>query len=197
VLTEPARFGGSLDDLRAVAGAVTVPVLRKDFIVDPYQIWEAAGGGAAGVLLIVAALNDDELRALLDECAACGVDALVEVHEEAELGRALAAGAQLVGINNRDLRTLTVDLGVTGRLAAVPHDGVLLVSESGIATGAGARRVAAAGARALLVGEALVCAPPRRLEALVRELKGAAPAMEEGQVERTMDEGQVERKAES
>jgi indole-3-glycerol phosphate synthase len=180
VLTEPTRFGGSLDDLNIVARAVTVPVLRKDFIIDSFQIWEAAHSGAAAVLLIVAALSDDELCGLLDECGACGLDALVEVHDETELGRALAAGARLVGINNRDLRTLAVDLGVTERLAAGLNEGVLVVSESGIVTGADARRVATAGVRALLVGEALVSAPSGRLEVLVGELKGAAPAVGEG-----------------
>ena len=180
VLTEPTRFGGSLDDLRAVVGAVTLPVLRKDFIVDPYQIWEAAHSGAAAVLLIVAALSDDDLQGLLDECGACGLDALVEVHDEVELDRAQAAGARLIGINNRDLRTLAVDLAVTERLAARPHGDALLVSESGIATGADAQRVAAAGASGVLVGEALVRTPSGRLEALVRELKGASPAVCEG-----------------
>ncbi len=175
VLTEPTRFGGSLDDLSAVGRFVTVPVLCKDFIIDPYQIWEAADNGAAAVLLIVAALSDDELRGLLDECGACGLDALVEVHDEAELGRAMTAGAGLIGVNNRDLRTLEVDLAVTERLATRSHEGVLLVSESGITTGADARRVAAAGAAGILVGEALVRAPSEQLEALVRELRGAAP----------------------
>ena len=160
VLTEPTRFGGSLDDLRAVADAVALPVLRKDFIVDSYQIWEAARDGAAAVLLIVAALSYDELPALLCECEACGLDALVEVHDEVELGRAVAAGAQLIGVNNRDLRTLAVDLGVTERLATVARADALLVSESGIVAGADAGRMAdrsrwhscGRGARARTVG---------------------------------------------
>ncbi len=117
VLTEPTRFAGSLADLEAVARSVAVPVLRKDFIVDPYQVWEAAAAGAAAVLLIVAALDGDELAALLGECAATGLDALVEVHDEDDLLRAELAGARLVGINNRDLRTLAVDLATTERLA--------------------------------------------------------------------------------
>jgi indole-3-glycerol phosphate synthase len=172
VLTEPRRFGGSLADLEAVAAAVSLPVLRKDFVVDPYQVWEAATAGAAAVLLIVAALDDRGLALLLGECRLCGLDALVEVHDEAELGRAVAAGAGLIGINNRDLRSLTVDLRVTERLAALAPRDVLLVSESGIATGAAALRAARAGARALLVGETLVRAPHDRLAALVAELKG-------------------------
>ncbi len=172
VLTEPRRFGGSLADLEAVAAAVSLPVLRKDFVVDPYQVWEAATAGAAAVLLIVAALDDRDLALLLGECRLCGLDALVEVHDEAELGRAVAAGAGLIGINNRDLRSLTVDLRVTGRLAELAPRDVLLVSESGIATGAAALRAARAGARALLVGETLVRAPHDRLAALVAELKG-------------------------
>ncbi len=174
VLTEPSRFGGSLEDLRAVAAAVRLPVLRKDFIVDVYQVWEAAEAGAAALLLIVAALSDAELAALLDEVAACGMDALVEVHDEAELRRALAAGASLVGVNNRNLRTLTVDLAVTERLAPMAPPGVLLVAESGVGDAADARRVARAGARALLVGEALVRAGHEQLPARVEALRDAA-----------------------
>lgn len=170
VLTEPSRFGGSLEDLRAVTAAVALPVLRKDFIVEPYQIWEAADAGAAAVLLIVAALSDTTLGDLLEECRLCGLDALVEVHDEAEMERALASGARLVGVNNRDLRSLTVDLGATERLAHQVPAHVLLVSESGVADGADARRMALAGARALLVGETLVRAGagdlPRRVHAL-------------------------------
>jgi indole-3-glycerol phosphate synthase len=173
VLTEPSRFGGSLEDLRAVAAAVSLPVLRKDFIVDPYQVWEAAAAGAAAVLLIVAALSDRRLGDLLEECALCGLDALVEVHDEAEMERALASGATLIGVNNRDLRTLTVDLGATERLAhrVPPH--VLLVSESGISDAADARRMALAGARALLVGETLVRAGTGDLSGRVHTLRSA------------------------
>ena len=173
VLTEPSRFGGSLRDLADVTAAVAAPVLRKDFVVDAYQVWEAAELRAAAVLLIVAALSDTDLRLLVDECRHCDLDALVEVHDEADLERALTAGATLIGVNNRDLRTLTVDLAVTERLAPFVPSDVLLVSESGIAGADDAHRAAAAGARALLVGEALVRAPHDRLGALVRELKGA------------------------
>ncbi len=171
VLTEPSRFGGSLDDLRAVAAAISLPVLRKDFIVDRYQLWEAAWAGAAAVLLIVAALSDEDLHELLRECDACALDALVEVHDEGELRRAVAAEATVIGINNRDLRTLAVDLAVTERLApAVPADAIL-VSESGIADANDARRAANAGACALLVGEALVRSDHDTLDARVRALR--------------------------
>jgi indole-3-glycerol phosphate synthase len=179
VLTEPRRFGGSLGDLEAVVAAVPLPVLRKDFVVDPYQVWEAAAAGAAAVLLITAALDDRHLALLLGECRLCGLDALVEVHDEAELGRAADAGAALIGINNRDLRSLTVDLRVTERLAALAPRDLLLVGESGIVTGADARRAARAGTRALLVGEVLVRAPHERLAALIAELKGR-PAVADG-----------------
>ncbi len=173
VLTEPTRFGGSLDDLRAVTAAVDLPVLRKDFIVDPYQIWEAADAGAAAVLLIVAALDDDELAGLLTEAHSCGLDALVEVHDAGDLRRALAAGAQLIGVNNRNLRTLQVDLKVTEELArAVPAD-VTLISESGVRDAEDARRLATAGARALLVGETLVRSGLAVLPQRVRALRAA------------------------
>ncbi len=173
VLTEPRRFGGSMGDLETVAAAISLPVLRKDFVVDAYQVWETALAGAAAVLLIVAALDDEDLAMLLVECGSCGLDALVEVHDEAQLERAVAAGAELIGINNRDLHTLTVDLRVSERLARRAPASALLVCESGIVTGADARRAVRAGARALLVGEALVRAPRERLAALVSEMKGA------------------------
>jgi indole-3-glycerol phosphate synthase len=176
VLTEPERFGGSLDDLRAVAAAVRVPVLRKDFIIDPYQIWEAAEAGAAAVLLIVAALPGASLGALLDECLDCGLDALVEVHDADDLQRAYAVGAPLMGVNNRDLRTLDVDLAVTERLGALMGPCVLLVSESGIGAPGEARRVRAAGAQAVLVGEALVCTPHAHLASTMAALRGVPPA---------------------
>jgi indole-3-glycerol phosphate synthase len=172
VLTEAKRFGGSLEDLAGVAAAVSLPVLRKDFVVDPYQVWEASDAGAAAVLLIVGALSDDDLSLLLTECQACDLDALVEVHDEVEMKRAAAAGAELIGINNRNLQTLTVDLRVTERLAARAPEGALLVSESGVTSADDARRLACAGARALLVGEALVRAPRERLAEMVWELKG-------------------------
>jgi indole-3-glycerol phosphate synthase len=171
VLTQPSHFGGRLEDLRAVAAATALPVLRKDFIVDPYQVREAAHAGAAAVLLIVAMLDDALLRELLAESAACGLDALVEVHDEADLHRAVKAGAALIGINNRDLRTLNVDLNVTVGLAPLSPPDALLVSESGIVSAADARRVADAGASAILVGEALVRRPHAEIPDLVRALR--------------------------
>jgi indole-3-glycerol phosphate synthase len=172
VLTEPDRFGGSLDDLRAVVAAVHVPVLRKDFIIDPYQIWEAADAGAAAVLLIAAALPSGSLGALLDECHDCGLDALVEVHDADDLERAYSVGATMMGVNNRDLRTLEVDLSVSEDLGALIGACVLFISESGIGAPSDARRVRAAGAQAILVGEALVGTPRGHLAATVASLRG-------------------------
>lgn len=171
VLTEPERFGGSLDDLRAVAAAVDLPVLRKDFIVDACQVWEAADAGAAAVLLIAAALPGGALRRLVDECRRCGLDALVEVHDRDDLRCAEAAGATLVGVNNRDLRTLAVDVATTELLVPSMPAGMLPVSESGITGATEARRAAAAGARAVLVGETLVRTTAAELPGLVAALK--------------------------
>ncbi|MDQ4053717.1 MAG: indole-3-glycerol phosphate synthase TrpC [Actinomycetota bacterium] len=156
VLTEQRRFGGSLADLRAVRGAVDVPVLRKDFIVTTYQLVEGRAAGADLVLLIVAALDDDTLRRLHDEARELGLTVLVEVHDEAETERAVALGAELVGVNARNLKTLEVDDTTFGRLAPlVPGDRVL-VAESGISGATDVKRFVVEGARAVLVGEALV-----------------------------------------
>jgi indole-3-glycerol phosphate synthase len=171
VLTEPSRFGGSLDDLHAVAAAVDLPVLRKDFIVDRGQIWEAAEAGAAAVLLIVAILGDDRLHDLLLEALDCGLDPLVEVHDLEETRRACRAGCSMVGINNRDLVTLDVDLATTEYLAPALGPCMFPISESGIGTAADACRAALAGARALLVGEALVRTPPGELAMAIGRLK--------------------------
>jgi indole-3-glycerol phosphate synthase len=176
VLTEPDRFGGSIGDLRAVAAAVDVPVLRKDFTVDAYQIWEAADAGAAAVLLIAAALPSGTLGTLLDECHECGLDALVEVHDGGDLRHADSVGATTIGVNNRDLRTLKVDLSVSDDLGALIGSRALFVSESGIGTPGAARRVRAAGARAILVGEALVRVPHDRLAAIIASLRGIDPS---------------------
>jgi len=159
VLTDEHYFGGSLEYLATARAATPLPLLRKDFVVDVYQIDEARAAGADAVLLIVAALSPAELMALHARALALGLDALVEVHDEAELEGALAVGATLVGINNRDLRSFTLDLGVTERLAPRAPAGVLVVAESGILTGADVRRLLAAGARALLVGESLMREP--------------------------------------
>ncbi|MBX7213185.1 MAG: indole-3-glycerol phosphate synthase TrpC [Thermoflexales bacterium] len=160
VLTDERFFMGSLEDLRAVRGAIGLPVLRKDFVVDAYQLYEARAAGADAALLIVAALEDQalcDLHALARELA---LTALVEVHDEAEAERARKAGAGVIGVNNRDLRTFTLDLETTRRCAAqlrgVP--GLTLVSESGIFAPAQVAAVAGMGAHAILVGEALITA---------------------------------------
>ncbi len=156
VLTEERRFGGSLDDLRAVRAAVDVPLLRKDFIVDGYQVVEARAAGADLVLLIVAALDDDTLRRLHDQARELGMAVLVEVHDEAETERAVALGAELLGVNARNLKTLEIDQDVFGRLAPLVPDDRVKVAESGIFGPVDVKRYVAEGARAVLVGEALV-----------------------------------------
>lgn len=156
VLTEGRRFGGSLADLDAVRAAVEVPVLRKDFMVTPYQVWEARAHGADIVLLIVAALDDAELSDLITLSGQLGMTALVEVHDEPETQRAVAAGATVIGVNNRNLKTLEVDLDTFGRLAPLIPDQCIKVAESGIRGADSAAEFARAGADAVLVGEALV-----------------------------------------
>ena len=156
VLTEPVHFDGSPEDLRAARAAVDLPVLRKDFVTVPYQVWEARAWEADAVLLIVAALSQALLADLLAEAAAAGLEALVEVHSEEEAAVAAAAGAGLVGVNARDLATLRVD---QGRLAQVAHAlprGATVVAESGIGGRADVLAAEAAGAHAVLVGESLV-----------------------------------------
>ena len=158
VLTEPHFFQGSLDYLAAVRAACSVPVLRKDFIVDPYQVYQARASGADAILLICAVLNDAELAALLALAHQLGMRCLVEVHDEAETRRAVASGAQIIGVNNRDLRDFHVDTDVTRRLRAlIPADRVV-VSESGLHTGADVSAMAQADVQAVLIGEALVTA---------------------------------------
>ena len=156
VLTEERRFGGSLADLRAVRAAVDVPLLRKDFIVEPYQLWEARAAGADLALLIVAALDDDRLRSLHDLAGELGLTVLVEVHDEEETARAVQLGAELIGVNARNLKTLAVDDATFGRLAPLVPDDRVKVAESGITGPDDVRRFVAEGARAVLVGEALV-----------------------------------------
>jgi indole-3-glycerol phosphate synthase len=172
VLTEQRRFGGSLDDLRAVRAAVDVPLLRKDFTVTSYQVVEARAAGADLVLLIAAALDDDLLHRLHDEARELGLTALVEVHDEAETERAVALGAELVGVNARNLKTLAVDDDTFGRLAPLVPDDRVLVAESGITGPHDVKRFVGEGARAVLVGEALVKdGEPRRA---VAEMTGIA-----------------------
>jgi indole-3-glycerol phosphate synthase len=159
VLTDGPHFGGSVADLRTAASRVEVPVLRKDFILDELQVLEARAAGAAAVLLIVRALPPARLADLLDSTRAAGLDALVEVHTRAELGRALEAGARIVGVNSRDLDTFRVDTaGAWALLAEVPGD-VVAIAESGMQDRAGVERAAAAGADAVLIGTALSAAP--------------------------------------
>jgi indole-3-glycerol phosphate synthase len=156
VLTEERRFGGSLADLREVRAAVDVPLLRKDFIVEPYQLLEARAAGADLALLIVAALDDDLMRSLHEEARELGLTVLVEVHDEPETERAVALGAELIGVNARNLKTLAVDDSTFGRLAPGVPDDLVLVAESGIGSPGDVSRYVAEGARVVLVGEALV-----------------------------------------
>lgn len=170
VLTDREFFSGSLDDLAAVRAAATLPVLRKDFIVDGRQIAESRAAGADAVLLIVAALDGGELPRLMAAVAEAGMDALVEVHDEEEARRAVDAGAELVGVNNRDLRTFVTDREVTRRVAPLLA-GCTIVAESGITTPEAVAELAAAGAHAFLVGEALMAAADPG--AALAELRGA------------------------
>ena len=159
VLTEPTFFDGSLDDLIAVRARVKLPLLRKDFIVDAYQLFEARAAGADAVLLIVAALGQNALVALQAGAWDLGLAALVEVHDEEELQRACDAGARVIGVNNRNLRTLAVDVHASERLAARIPAGVTAVSESGLKTREELNRLAAAGYRAFLIGERFMTDP--------------------------------------
>ena len=156
VLTDERFFGGSLAVLESVRRATRLPLLRKDFVLDAYQIDEARVAGADAVLLIAAALAPGELARLREHGASLGLDVLVEVHDEAELDAAKGAGADLIGINNRDLRTFHTDLAVTERLAPRVAEGALVVAESGIFGREDVARLLRAGAAALLVGESLM-----------------------------------------
>ena len=156
VLTEPDYFAGSIDDLIAVRAAVSIPVLRKDFIIDLRQVEESRCAGADALLLIVAGLDETQLESLLGECAKVGIDALVETHSEHEAAVAERVGAEIIGVNNRDLTTFHTDLAVAERVAPGLRRDKVLVAESGVSDPAGARRMAAAGFDAILVGEALV-----------------------------------------
>ncbi|MSP13346.1 MAG: indole-3-glycerol phosphate synthase TrpC [Chloroflexi bacterium] len=181
VLTDERFFQGSLDDLVSIRQALAtdaaatpsgarLPILRKDFLVDPYQIVESRAIGADAVLVIVAILNDQELRAMMDMVRRTGMHAVVEVHHERELERALAAGAEIIGINNRDLYTFDVDMRTTARLRPRVPAGKVVISESGVFTRSDVLRLSAVGAHAILVGEALVTAPDPG--ARLRELLG-------------------------
>jgi len=168
VLTDEKYFKGSLDVLRLVRATVAVPLLRKDFTIDEYQLWEARAAGADAALLIVAILPPPLLRDLLDAAKGVGLAALVEVHTAAELDQALAVGARILGINNRNLGTFETRIETTLDLLPRIPPGPIIVSESGFTRAADVRRVVAAGAHAVLVGEGLVTAPD--VGAKVREL---------------------------
>jgi indole-3-glycerol phosphate synthase len=159
VLTEPTFFDGSLEHLAQVRAAVDVPLLRKDFIVTEYQLVEAVAFGADAVLLIVGALDDRELRSLLAAARALGLAALVEVHDEAELTRAIDSGADVIGVNSRNLRTLTVDGSVLERVVKGIPPGATAVAESGIGSPGDIARLSDAGYKAFLVGERLITEP--------------------------------------
>jgi len=171
VLTEPDYFRGSLEDLEAVRSSVSIPVLRKDFIIDRRQVEESRAAGADALLLIVAGLDEPTLVDLLAECESVGIEALVEAHNESEAAVAAAAGARILGVNNRDLATFHTDLAVAERVAGTLPEDRVLVAESGVSNVDGASRMALAGYDAILVGEALVTSPDpaeliRRLRAV-------------------------------
>lgn len=172
VLTEPGRFGGSLDDLAAVTREVSLPVLRKDFVIDPLQLYEARAVGAAAVLLIVRAVGGEQLEALAELARALGLETLVEIHGEAELAAARAAGATAIGVNARDLESLAVDGALVERLLPLVPPEVVAVAESGLASRPDVERVARAGADAVLVGTAVAAAPDPG--AALRQLVGVA-----------------------
>lgn len=156
VLTDAPSFQGADSFLTAARDAVALPALRKEFLVDPWQVAESRALGADAILVILAMVDDALAADLMSEARRLGMDALVEVHDEAEMARAGRLGADLVGVNNRDLRTFTVDLAITERLAAGARAGALLITESGLFTPADAARLERAGARAMLVGESLM-----------------------------------------
>ena len=173
VLTDEKYFQGSLEDLHKVHSAVTLPILAKDFVIDEFQIWEAKAYGADAVLLIVRILTDEELKHLFETAALAGLDVIVEVHDEAELERALRLPSTIVGINNRDLDTLKVDLSVTFRLARRVPKKVLLVSASGIETEDHIRALKEAGIRGALIGHSLLRSgdPAKRIRDLLSAAK--------------------------
>ena len=188
VLTDERQFGGSLDDLRAGRAACGLPILRKDFVVDPYQLLEATVGGADAVLLIVAALDDEELRALHEEARALDLDCLVEVHDEDDLERALEIDVDVLGINNRDLRDLSIDVDTTRRLITDVPAGKTVVSESGYSRREQLEELERIGVDAVLVGEALMRSDDP--ERAVRDLTLDEEATREHYLERAAEEGE-------
>jgi len=177
VLTEQRRFGGSLDDLTAVRRAVQVPLLRKDFVVSSYQLWEARAYGPDLALLIVAALEQTVLVSLIERALSIGLLPLVEVHTDEELDRALEAGANVIGVNARNLGTLEVDRAVFGRLAPRIPDNVVKIAESGVRGPHDLLAYAAAGADAVLVGESLVTEKDPRAAVADLVTAGSHPAL--------------------
>ena len=180
VLTERRRFNGSLDDLAAVRKVVDVPLLRKDFIYSSYQLWESLAYGADLVLLIVAALDQSALVSLVERAQSLGLTPLVEVHDEAEVARAVDAGAQVIGVNARNLRTLEVDRGVFARLAPRIPAGIVKVAESGVRGPHDLFAYASSGADAVLVGEGLVTNKNPRQAVADLVTAGAHPALRHG-----------------
>jgi len=177
VLTQPRRFGGSLDDLAAVRDVVQVPLLRKDFVISSYQLWEARAYGADMVLLIVAALEQNALVSLVERACSIGLVPLVEVHAQDEVDRAIAAGAEIIGVNARNLKTLEVDRSTFARLAPRIPDGVVKVAESGVRGPHDLLAYAAAGADAVLVGESLVVGKDPRAAVADLVTAGSHPAL--------------------
>jgi indole-3-glycerol phosphate synthase len=171
VLAEEDFFGGSLDDLKAARSQTGLPLLRKDFIIDEYQLYESVSAGADAVLLIVAILDSDLLERLISLAKEIGIDTLVEVHTQNEIKRAARAGAQIVGVNNRDLTTFKVDLGTSIELSRLASPEMLLVSESGIANAEDIKRLRQAGYKAFLIGEHFMRAtdPGNRLKRLIED----------------------------
>jgi indole-3-glycerol phosphate synthase len=187
VLTEQPSFGGSLGDLRAARARCSLPIVRKDFIVDDYQLLEALDAGADAVLLIVAALDQPTLASLHETARSLSLDVLVEVHDRGELDRALDVGSRLIGINNRDLRDFTVDVGRTAQLRGAIPAGIAVVSESGIARAEQLRSLEAEGVDAVLVGESLMRAsdPARALRELIGERRDRARDLDGGVKEKS------------
>jgi indole-3-glycerol phosphate synthase len=180
VLTEQRRFGGSLSDLEAVRGTVDIPLLRKDFIVTAYQLWEARAHGADLVLLIVAALEQEALVSLIERAESIGLTPLVEVHDEDEAGRAVDAGAKIIGVNARNLRTLEVDRGNFARIAPEIPDDLVKIAESGVRGPHDLIAYANDGADAVLVGESLVTGKDPRSAVADLAAAGAHPALRHG-----------------
>jgi indole-3-glycerol phosphate synthase len=181
VLTEGRKFGGSLADLEAVRRAVDVPVLRKDFVVQSYQLWEARAYGADLVLLIVAALDQSALVSLVERAQSLGLTPLVEVHDDSEVDRAVDAGARVIGVNARDLRTLEIDRTLFARLAPRIPTGIVKIAESGVRGPHDLFAYASAGADAVLVGEGLVTDKDPRQAVADLVTAGAHPALRHGQ----------------